>query len=272
MRREFRLPTILGVLIAFSGLLAGLVLVKSNLGGLASASVGEIPSDVRITNVSDTGFTVSWITSKATSGFVQYGLEQEIPDLVVSDERDLRNGSIDSYFTHYVNIQGLVAETEYNFKIGSGKGLFGQAGETSYQVKTGPRISTVPMADVAYGQANTATGNPADGALVYLSMLGAAPRSALVKSSGSWVIPLSTTRNINLDDYVQYDKESGVLELTALDGQGGVSVVTTTTNEDSPLTLIVLGENNNQATATPSATPIPDTSDEEGGSKFSGEV
>lgn len=275
MKRELRLPTILGVLVAFSGLLAGLVLVRTTIGRSTQASAEETPSDVRITNITDTAFTVSWVTARDTSGFVQYGPAGTEPDLVVSDERDLRNGSVGNYFTHYVNVQGLTAATEYEFKLGSGRGTFGQNGDTTYKIKTGPAIANAPAADVAYGQVNTASGEPADGALLYVELTGAAKLSALVKTSGSWVIPLSTARTADLSSYLEYDHETTVLELTALDGQGGTSVVTAVTRDDSPLTTIVLGTNASLANITPTESPAATPSGQpadDGGSKFSGEA
>lgn len=270
MKRELKLPTILGVLVAFSGLLAGLVLVRTTVGRPTQASAEETPSDVRITNVTDTSFTVSWITAKSTSGFVQYGPAGSDPDLVVSDERDLRSGSVGNYFTHYVNVQGLTASTDYEFKIGSGRGLFGQNGsDIVHKIRTGPTISETPTADVAYGQVNTISGEPADGALLYVELEGAADLSTLVKTSGSWVVPLSTARAADLSEYLEYDRETSVLELTAMDGHGGTSTIAAATKDDSPLATIVIGA------TTPTDTPAATSSGKlagDGGSKFSGEA
>ncbi len=128
---------------------------------------------------------------------------------------------------------------------------------------------------MAYGQVNTAAGEPADGAILYVELAGAAKLSALVKTSGSWVIPLSTARTADLSGYLEYDRETTVLELTALDGRGGSSVVTATTKDDAPLTTIVLGTNSSLSNVTPTEVPPATSSGQltgDGGSKFSGEA
>jgi len=240
-RPEKTLPTILGLLVAAGGLVSGLWLVGTQTRG-TKAAPEEAPAEVRITNVSDAGFVVSWLTDKAVTGFIQYGESGEDPNLVISDERDQQKGTIESYFTHFVNVRGLKPDTAYEFKIGSGKNLYDQNGQL-YRVVTGPALSNTPTADVAYGQVVSASGDPAEGAIVYLQLVGGIPQAALVKSSGSWVIPLSATRTVDLSGYLEYDKDEGRIEITIQGGPMDTSTVITDTGRDSPLPQTVLGTN-----------------------------
>ena len=224
------------------------------LRGLVGASPEETPKEVKITNISDTSFVVSWVTDKSTSGYVQYN-----GGLVVSDDRDQERGEIGNYFTHLVTIKALKAETGYSFKIGSGKSLYDNSGKL-YQITTATAVSKVPVADVAYGQVVTASGDPVEGAIVYLSLPGAVSQAALTKSSGSWVIPMAVARSADLTGYAAYDREKEKIEITVQAGALGTSVVNTTTGTTKPVANITLGEN--RSGETPAPTPV-------AGSKFS---
>src|SRR3989344_2447812 len=241
MKKEFRLPTLLGLLVASGGLVAGLVLLKSPIGRNIQASVEETPNEVRITNISDSQFSVAWITQKALSGYIRYR-EGDVPQqTTVSDDRDQEKGTVGSYFTHMVTTKGLKPGTTYVFEIGSEKSVYNLGGEP-YKVTTGLQLLEPPQADVAYGQVITDSGDPAEGAIVYLQVDENSPLSALVKSSGSWVIPVSTSRTSDLSKFGIYDKETGKIGVHIEGGSLGTAAVTTTTGNDSPIPPIQLGK------------------------------
>lgn len=250
MKRPVTIPTILGILVAVAGLVAGLWLVGKQVRQEGVASVEETPTEVKLTNINDTSFTVSWITEKAVAGYVKFKSDDQETDQVVSDERDQQKGSVDNYFTHYVVIRGLEPETGYEFRIGSGKSLFDQGG-VSYRLETAPRLDQTPNADVAYGKISTANGDPAEGAIVYYQLPEAVLLSALVKPSGSWVIPLSTARTADLDEYVNYDLQNTASAIVVQAGPLGTATAQVGTGSDSPVADMTLGENYqfNQSTA-----------------------
>lgn len=239
-KREITLPTIVGLLITIGGLISGIWLVGNQLRQSASASVEEEPKMVKVSNVDDQSFTVSWVTDKALPGFIQYsagGINQ-----VVSDQRDQQNGEIGSYFTHYVEVNGLAPETTYEYKIGSGKNIYG-AGDLAYKITTGPSLVNPPAADVSFGSVFNSSREPAGGSLVYLDMPGIVTQSALVKSSGAWVIPLSTARSVGLGSYARYDKETAIIVLNVQAGPMGSTTVKTVAKNGSPVPEITLGTN-----------------------------
>lgn len=253
-KRELTIPTILGILTIIGGLMGGVVLLNKPLRNLVGASPEETPNEVKITNISDAGFVVSWITAKSTSGYIQYD-----GGLVVSDDRDQERGEIGNYFTHLVTIKALKPDTNHSFKIGSGKSLYDNSGKL-YQITTATAVSQVPAADVAYGQVVTASGDPVEGAIVYLSLPGAVPQAALTKPSGSWVIPVAIARSADLTGYAAYDREKEKIEITVQAGALGTSVINTTTGATKPVANITLGEN--ISGETPAPTPV-------AGSRFS---
>jgi hypothetical protein len=253
--REFTIPTLLGLLITGIGLIAGVFLLRSPLRSLIRAAPEEIPRSVKITNISDNEFVVSWLTDKSTTGYVQYG--ENNPDLVISDDRDQEKGNIGSYSTHLVTVKNLKPSTSYSFKIGSGKGQYDDQGQ-AYQVKTGPQLGNPPAADIAYGRVTTAIGDPAEGALVYVRLTGTVPQATLVKSSGSWVIPLSTARTSDLSSFAPYDRENDKLEVFVEYGaEGSASTIVNTAN-DSPMADITLSVSGSTAETIPPLDISPD--------------
>lgn len=261
-KRELTIPTILGVLAIIGGLVAGIVLLDKPLRALVGASPEETPKEVKMTNISDSSFVVSWVTAKSISGYVQYG-EAGKPELVVSDDRDQEKGEIGNYFTHLVTIKSLKPEVKYSFKIGSGKSLYDNSGNL-YQTTTAPVVNQVPAADVAYGQVVTASGDPVDGAIVYLSLPGAVSQATLSKPSGSWVIPIAVARSVDLTSYAAYDREKEKVEIMVQAGALGTAVINTTTGATKPVAEITLGENRNEGSETGGSGSVPAV-----GSKFS---
>ena len=262
-KKEITLPTVLGLFLAIAGLVSGLWLLGGQLRQVTTADVDEAPDEVKVVNASDNSFTVTWVTQKATSGFLQYGELPGSMDLVISDERDQQKGAIGNYFTHFVTIKDLASEKEYSFRIGSGKRTYDLSGEP-YTVTTGKKLETAPAADVAYGQVLTESQEAAEGAIVYLAMADVSLQAALVKSTGAWVIPLSTARNTLLSEFAAYDMELEEIEIVVDGGPMGEATMYLTTQNDSPVPDITLGETYDFRGEKQSDTPLM-------GSKFSAE-
>ncbi len=237
-RPEITIPTLFGILITLGGLVTGLWLMRNTTSFNTSASIDEAPANIQITNVSDTAFSVSWVTAKATSGYVKYNEDRlASSELVVSDDRDQDKGSIGSYFTHLVSVRGLKASTNYKIKIGSGKSLGSES-----VVTTGMTLRNPPPADVVYGQIMTSGGDPAEGSLVYVRLPGVVPQVALVKTSGSWVVPLSISRTSDLTSFASYDKQSATADISVQAGPLGTSNISVVLSNARPMAPIVLGE------------------------------
>jgi hypothetical protein len=241
--KEVSFPTIIGIFVALGGLLSGLWLVRQQTNKVATALEEDSPREVRVTNVTDLGFSASWTTNKAVPGYVYYGEGQEEINVVALDERDVLSGDRGSYFTHWVMVKGLKPQSEYKFSIISGKNSYGEeGGEKAYVIKTAPTLSTFPTADVAYGQVLNGSGEVVGGALIYVKIPGAVMQSTLSKSNGSWVIPLSTARDDSLAQYVKYDPGAGIIEISVDAGPAGTTNAVTNTDNDSPVPNMILGK------------------------------
>lgn len=234
MRKIRRIPTILGILIILAGVVAGVLLIKEGSGWFTRAQPEIVPKQVKITNIMDNSFTVSWITDSQTNGFLQYGTEGDL-SYNAPDDRDQLSGSQGNFLIHHVMVKNLSPATTYFFKINNS----GQP----YQVTTASTTADpAPPNDVAYGTVVNQNGSPVEGAIVYLSLTNVAPLSALTKASGSWVIPLNLARSTDLTTWAFYDREASTEEIFVQGGLLGTATAVATTKYDSPLPTITLGQ------------------------------
>lgn len=236
-----RIPTILALFFLLLGVAVAVVLIHKGPSWFVGARPELTPKQVKITNISENGFTVSWITDEKTNGFIQYGPEGRL-SLTMADDRDQFSGQQGSFWTHHITIKNLEPSTKYLFKINSEGRVFDNNGQ-SYQVTTASVSGTnVPSSDVAYGTVLNQEGLPVEGVVVYLSLANTTPLSTLTRSSGSWLIPLNAARSADLSTYASYDREASVEEIFVQGGFLGTATVLATTKYDSPLPAITLGQ------------------------------
>lgn len=231
---QAKLPTILGLVLLIVGVAAGVVLVQTRQVFKIAASPQETPREVKITDIKDRSFVVSWITEKETTGFVSYGTGKSLGNVI-----NQKSGQVS--LVHYVSLENLKPETTYFFKIGSGKNTFGKNSQP-YEVKTGPTLSSLPQTDVIFGTVNTSGGTPASGVVVYGTLSGATTLSSLTDAQGKWTIPLSTARTTNLSAYASYNEQQDLLELFV---QGSLQIASARVRTASarPVPPITLGKN-----------------------------
>ncbi|MGQ9715542.1 MAG: DNRLRE domain-containing protein, partial [Anaerolineae bacterium] len=224
--------------------------------GEASASLAPGISDVRVSNVRDIYFVVSWITDEPTTGEVRYGTSPAL-GMVANDVR----GAGHSGYTHYVAVTGLAPSTLYYFDVVSGATVDDNGG-AHYQVTTGPTLSP-PTSDAAWGLVYQSDGTTfAQGAIVYIwvrdnngagSPGQSALMSALVADSGYWFANLRSARTQDLGAYFDYSPSGDQVVLEAQGGNMGQATLTVDTANDSPAPAMVLV----QPTPTPTASPTP---------------
>jgi len=261
MKKIRRLPTIVGLLLVLTAITGGVVLIKKGPNLFLRAAPELTPTQIKITNVNDTSFTISWITDEATSGFIKYGLDKN-PNFTAADDRDQLSGNTESFLTHHVTVKNLKPSTTYFFKIGSGGKIFDN-NDQAYQIKTASIISSSPPSnDVAYGTVVDQNNNPIEGVIVYLSLANSNPASSLTKSSGSWVIPLNLIRSADLSVYTTYDKDASIEEIFIQASTTGTATVVATTKNDSPMPKITLGQNFDFREIAEAKTTIPEEEQE----------
>lgn len=235
------LPTIIGLLLVLVAIAGGVVLIKKGPNLFIKASTSLTPKQLKLTNISDNSFTVSWLTDEKTSGFVKYNTDNNL-SFTAQDDRDQLSGQTGNYQTHHITIKNLKTFTVYFFKIGSGGKIFDNDNQP-YQITTAKIVQNTPSNNVAYGTVVDQSNNPVEGAIIYLSLTNTSPASTLTKSSGSWVIPLNLIRSADLNSWATYDKEASIEEILVQASPLGTATVVATTKNDSPMPKITLGQN-----------------------------
>lgn len=237
-----RIPALLGLFLLIAGISTSVYLVETGPQIFSQAQPPVVPQSVRLTNVRDDQFTVSWVTEQKTTGFVKYGTSSSLK-LLALDDRDQKNGQPGSYFLHHVTVSGLKPQQDYYFKIGSGKNLFDHDGRL-FAVKTAPVLGNPPVADPAYGKIIKKDNQPAAGAIVYLEIPNTQPLSCLSDYSGNWMISKNLARTNNLTSWSQISPDDHEI-IFVQGGPQGFTTLTLSPDSDSPTPEITLGFLNN---------------------------
>lgn len=239
-----RIPTIVGLGILVVGLVVGVIFLGTGPGVFAPRATPETtPSQIKLTNVTDSGFTVSFFTAESTPGFVKYGTEVNAIKSQTGDDRDQLSGTVGSYQLHHITVRGLKPSTNYYYLIGTGTNASFDNNGAPFTVKTTEKGGAPSAAKTAYGNILSAAGNPVNGAIVYVSMPEVGEMSSLTKASGGWAIPLSNARKADGSGYAIIT-ESDMLTILAQGLKANeTSNVTVSVAESQPVADITLGQN-----------------------------
>ncbi|TXH62560.1 MAG: hypothetical protein E6Q84_01015 [Thiothrix sp.] len=239
-----KIPTLLALVMLLASVLGGFYWIKNTV---PKVSEDERPTQIKITNIADNKFSVSWTTKAPSQGKIEYGLVGEKITLLKGDDRgDNYRGS-----THHVSVVNLQPNTQYAFRILVNENARFDNNGTPYAVNTASIINEIPAARSLYGQIEGADEN----AIVYLSLPGAVPYSSLVKNNGSYSIPISTIRSSDLKQYVSYDPAATIIGLTVDNGLKS-SQITVTTQNINPVPTFTLGETKDFRSQIDNAEPV----------------
>lgn len=237
MRFPRKFPTLIGIIlfILFVGGFAFAFERIVRLPGQASASI--VPKLVEVTNVSDATFTLSWITELPATGAITVSSKKS-KSQVFYDERD-GTGKLKTFTTHTVTVRSAKPNTVYAIKILSNGKTFLDSGKP-YEVQTASVISGSTNGEPAYGSVVESSGQPASGALVYLTITNGQTLSTVVAESGSWIIPLNLLRTADLTQFLSHEDRMNEQIVVRLGSEE--SFTTTDTLNDSPVPEMQLGK------------------------------
>lgn len=250
MRRtiwEKRIPTLLGVLLIAISVGVTSFLANRALPLVSRASYLETPQHVRISNISDTSFTVSYTTQESVPGIVSYGKDINLGQTTYDDKQQL--GEIKSYKTHYITIRNLSPSTKYYFSIISGKNTF-LNDTVPFEVSTAPTIASSPSQEQPIsGKVILPNGETPTEGVTYVTIPGTQTISTMVKSDGSYIIPLNSIRSENLSSAAKVSKDS-VLHMLFVEGELE-STVTVSKKLANPVGIVTLSHTYDFTTSVP---------------------
>lgn len=242
---KFKIPTILGLGIIFLGLASGVFLVLRQQIFTSQAAPDITPQNITLTNLTENSVSISWQTNAQATSFVTFG--QNSPgEQTALDDRDTTTPK--PHLTHYVTLKNLLPQTNYQFKIVSGKvssevQSFETAKPAANKTNFTPIIGTVSDSSTALNEG-----------IVYLSINGAYLQSALVKMGGNFLIPLSYIRKNDLSDIYPLEEDTNA-KITIVSDKGSASLLFSLKNNPAPLPAIKLGQSLDLTT--PQETPGP---------------
>lgn len=237
------------LIILISGLLVGLYLLSQQTNLFPKAAPQITPQEVKISNLSDNSFTVSWVTpDKPTIGFVSYG-QGNLTETAL-DDRDTAGPKPRT--THHITLKNLIPQTTYLFKISSAGQTFDNNGQP-YSVTTTPTTQdTPPLPQPIFGKVKTADSKPPQEAVVYVEIGEGTLLSSYTRADGNWLVTLNNARTKDLSTYLTPQDQDRVAVTIQAGIEGFISKATTLAkkNELSAITL-----NKTSAPQKPSAVP-----------------
>lgn len=249
-----QIPTILGLLILFVALISGVLLFGQGTGVFAPRATPQTtPKNIRLSNLTDKSFTVSFYTDESTVAFIKYGEEAKTLNKQASDDRDQLSGIVKDYRLHHVTVRGLEPGKDYYYVLGTGSSTFDNDGQ-AYKITTIAKQSqSPPNNQTVYGNVMLADGKPAEGAIVYVYGDQLGTLSSLVKASGSFGISLANAFSLDKSTYAQLSDESQ-LEIKVQGIEPNLlSSVKTTIASAQPVADLILGQKADLASTDASA-------------------
>jgi len=239
MVKEFKIPSILGLVLLFGGIIGGYLLTNNQTVNTITKASGDCqPINPQITNITDKSAVISFTTSSICPVTIS------INDQIYKDKRATSSQEIKSK-VHYFELDNLKEASDLTYVvIGDGK----RYENSNYKINTANKINqSVPSSRLAWGRVFTSDLKPASEAIVYLNIPGAYPLSALVTSSGNWDISLATSLNQSKTNW--FTSPSNTDEEIIVIAQDQPSTqITGNTSRNNSVPDIIIGQNSFSST------------------------
>lgn len=227
MIKRNKIPTIIGIFILFVGVFAGVFLLRTTQIFRIGASATATPKDIRVSNLSDSSVTISWITGSAATDFLSWGKTQGNLGNIENE-----SGSNQKFFTHSVTLTGLTANTTYFYKINSEGTNFDNSG-IPWQFATVNTLSGNQSVVPVSGSVISASGNVSKRAIVYINVNGYL-LSTLTSDSGNFVLQLGQIPSI--------DPANTLLQVSVEAPDGETATAQIYPQSANPIPPLVLGQ------------------------------
>ena len=227
MKKEKSFPTIIGLVFLILTVFFGVKLSQQTTTTSSQASGDCSPINPQITNITYNSASISFTTTSSCLATVN------INNQIVADLKEKMT-------VHYFEIANLEASKVYQFSVISGGDNYST---DEYTFKTAKKPdSSIPNSNLAWGKVLKPDGSAANESIIYLTIPGSSPLSALVTSSGNWNIPLSTSFNESLSSWFTPSANTEENIFVISPGYDQTQVVNNT-SLNNPVPDITLGKN-----------------------------
>jgi len=241
---DYRIPTFFAFFLLIAGIGATTFLTTLGVQLFGHAAPSENPENVRITNSTDTSFTVTYKTEASVIGTISVSVgTTDVTKQLFFDDRDQLSGIPVPHVLHSITARNLKPNSTYSFTITSGKTSYTpHQSDKEFTVTTGPVIQNKPSLELPLaGEVVSPDGNQLDEALVYVTSIHGQTLSTMAKTGGSYIIPLNTMRTNNLSSVFLFTKNT-VLQVLIV-GKNEQSHVSILADKRNPVPSITLGNN-----------------------------
>lgn len=240
----FRLPEARPATLAKTAAIAFAAVLLFTTGGLYynyRIEPTSPPKDVKITNLTDSGVSISWTTEKQTRGIVYFAeregrlwsnpLAPYLGARLAFDDHGVYSR------LHHVTLQNLDPEKDYKFFISTGLHVYTRS-LPDFKTLASEESPRVPFP--AYGQVSARDGfNPAFPVIIYLSHEDMLPASTVTNREGGWSFDLASLRSTD-GSPVSFSVEGDVFVFDAVGGEHGSRSTILSTLEAQPAAEVTL--------------------------------
>lgn len=211
-----RVPAILWVILILIGIPLTIYNLKNQTASSSQASESESPQDVKVTNISNNSFTVTYRTQTPSIGSVNYGPDKQLGTSVL-ENIDEGNAALSPRTIHSISLKELTPSTKYYLEIVSGDNTFLNNG-TPYEITTGPEIpSPFAQENIIKGKIILPNGDAPSEAIILVSAQNSQILSGIVNNNGEFSFSLKDLRTDDLTSYFNITN-STVFNILATDG------------------------------------------------------
>ncbi len=230
-----KIPTLIGIGLIILGVALTTVISKNQTSLRSNASNSQEPQNIKITNATDSSFTITYQTDAPATGSISYGEDKKLAESEL-DDTDKEKGDFNPKKIHSMSVKKLSPSSKYFLAIISGDNTFLNNG-SPFEISTGPNIaSSGAKQNIIKGKIVLPDGNPPSEALVYLSTDNSQLLSNITKD-GIFTFSLENLRTDDLSSYFVSNNETvlnifvtdGSLQSTALASLNTASIIPTIT-------------------------------------------
>lgn len=236
-----RIPTLLGIIVILFGIVVTSYIIRGQGIFTSNATAGDTPQKIRISNVTDTSFTVSYSTSESVAGFISYGKDKNLGQSAFDDKTNKSTPSSD-YKTHYFTVKNLKSNTTYYFSLMSAGTTYLDNGQP-FSVQTGQKLTNNTHTKIVKGSVMTTNGTtPAEG-IVYITSEKANTLTSMLGPDGTYTIELKNLRSSDATAYLPVTGQTPLSILIVVDTDfTSDTQATLITNQSNPVPLMILGK------------------------------
>lgn len=189
-----QLPAYLGVFVLLIALGITILLSGNTLVFISKATVGSNPKNIQISNLSDSSFTISYVTDAAAAGSISYGNDPSTPEVALDDRDQQASGSADHQI-HFITVKNLAPSTKYYYVIDSGSQK-AENNSAPFEITTAPPAINQPSTQPTLSGSVSLSDNsiPTEG-IVYITTDNMQQMATLINPDGSYQLSLDQLRS-----------------------------------------------------------------------------